>query len=120
MKCINREQLQLEPDESELLIWNITNEVINGFKVVDFEKTIGASEESFKMKANHLRAVSKSMPVVIDRQQAQIFCSALSVVLNELGIEEFQTRTGYDFEDGHLLLQELNHFLREELTMENS
>jgi len=57
MKIMNEDSLELEQDELDLLVWSIANEVINGFKVVDFERGIGSSLDDFKHMANKLRAL---------------------------------------------------------------
>ena len=42
--------------------------------------------------------------------------TALRETLRELGIEEFQTRTGFEFEKGEMVLKKLNRLLGEART----
>jgi len=66
-----------------------------------------------KTIANHMRAMPKNSPIIIDRNQALIFRNALAIVLKELGIDEFHTRTGCDFELGRQRIQQMDQFLGE-------
>ena len=47
MMPINPNYVEIDESALDLLAWNVSNEVINGFKVSDFEKTIGVSEHEF-------------------------------------------------------------------------
>lgn len=107
-------RIELGNAEFELLAWAVPNEVINGFKVDNFERVIGTSEEQMKVIARNLRATPKKCSTSIDHQQAQVLKNALAVVLQELGEDEFQTRTGCDFEDGQKILRALNSLIETE------
>ncbi len=48
--------IELSRDEVDLLAWNVSNEVVNGFAVKDFNATVGASPEAFSSLANRLRS----------------------------------------------------------------
>lgn len=111
MKWSDKMLLDLEPDEWNLLAWEIANEVINGFAVDDFQQRIGISEDEFKSIAKRLRLISKTENIQLATHDALPFRNALELTLDELGVDEFEIRTGYDFDDGNRLLQELNHFL---------
>jgi len=93
---------------------NVANEVLHGFRVREFERTIGASPKQVETIADDLLTARKNALVVIDRHQVLVFRNALAVVLEELGVEEFQTRTGYDFDLGRGLLNQMNQFLDED------
>jgi hypothetical protein len=114
MKLASSERLELNRDESGLLFWNVANEVVHGIRVDDFERTIGASKKQVEAIADELRAAPKDLPIIIDRSRARILRNALAVVVRELGVEEFHPRTGYDFEPGRQVLQELNQFVGED------
>jgi|GEM_PF-5267617 len=113
MKWNDQQHLVLESEEVELLLWSVPNEVTNGFAIKDFEKTIGISKERATNLFKDLRDKPKGDRITLDRHQALIFHNALAAVLEELGVEEFQTRTGCDFEAGHTMLRELSHFLQQ-------
>jgi hypothetical protein len=110
MKTLNEKSLELEHDEFDLLVWNIANEVINGFKVGDFDRRIGTSFEDFKDIAIKLRAVPAVEAAVLSLHEATVFKNALAITLEELGEDEFETRTGYSFEKGNLVLKSLRGF----------
>jgi len=103
----------IEIDEStrDLLAWNVANEVINGFKVIDFEKTIGVPEQEFRLIALALRDLPKGTKAGLDLEKARFFRNALAVVLDELEVEEFSIRTGHGFNEGHAVLQKLDSFI---------
>ncbi|SEG45057.1 hypothetical protein SAMN05421819_2998 [Bryocella elongata] len=105
--------MRLEIDEGtmDLLVWNVANEVLNGFEVIDFESTIGISKDDFKSIVVSLRGLSKEARIMLDLKEVRLFRNALAVVLEELGIEEFDTRTGHSFEEGNAILGQLNLFI---------
>jgi hypothetical protein len=49
--------------------------------------------------------------VTLDSHQTRAFRNALSETIRELGIEEFHTRTGYDFGEGSAYLKKLDQLL---------
>jgi hypothetical protein len=49
--------------------------------------------------------------VAISTYEAEAFRNALVLTLEELGDDEFSTRTGHKYDVGKLILQELNSFL---------
>lgn len=102
---------ELGKDEFGLLVWEIPNEVINGFVVNNFEQTIGVSKEELTAIAKKLRSKPESGDFMIDRGQALILRNALAAALQELGLEEFQTRTGHDFQDGRRILRRLDELI---------
>lgn len=107
-------ELELEPREAELLIWAIPNEVINGFKVDDFYRKIGASESEFKGRTNRLRQTPGDEHLALETPDVRVFRNVLALTLEELGVDEFQTRTGFEFDMGQRLLVKLDRFFRAE------
>jgi hypothetical protein len=105
---------ELEPSDLQLLAWQIPNEVVNGFKVEDFNQRVGIPKEEFKTRAIRLRGMPEEARVTLSAQEVSAFRNALSLTLDELGIDEFQTRTGFDFEVGLQLLRKMNRFLESE------
>jgi hypothetical protein len=105
---------ELDPSELELLAWAVPNEVLNGFKVENFQPTIGISEGEFGKRANRLRQAQEDIQTGLTLPEARAFRNALSLTVDELGIEEFHTRTGIDFEAGLQLLRKMDRFLGEE------
>ena len=111
MKAIGLGQIAINANEADLLVWNVPNEVINGFRLDDFEGIIGASETDVKVMFNELRQSADG--VVLHGSQVRIACNALQAVINELGVDEFQIRTGHDLEEGLNILRDMNRFLSE-------
>jgi len=111
MKWNDKKQLELEPNELDLLAWSVANEVVNGFNVGDFQQQIGISENEFVKVAKRLRATSMAKNVAISTYEAEAFRNALVLTLEELGDDEFSTRTGHKYDVGKLILQELKSFL---------
>ena len=108
MKRINHNQLLLDSEERKLLFFQISNEVLNGFQVSDFEREIGSSKEGLKTMFQTLRSIPCENDVIIELEQAPIIRNALSLSLEELGTDEFQTRIGFDFEWAQGILEEFN------------
>jgi hypothetical protein len=113
MRWRNHVQLGSNSEDMELLLWNIPNEVLNGFRVEHFEERIGASEDEFRRIAERWRSRSEAEILSLDAPEARAFRNALEVTLIELGSEEFQTRTGCDFNKAYLILQDLDYLLAE-------
>ena len=111
MKRSDVGQLKIDPDERELLLWKIPNQVIYGFKVDCFQERVGASENEFNSLTKHLRSMSDSEAVALDPHEMRVFRNALALTMFEFGVEEFATQTGSAFEQGHRILRELNSLL---------
>ncbi len=111
MEAKGKKRFVLRRDELDLLAWNIANEVVNGFKVENFESRIGVSFEAFKEIAFRLRSTPNTETASLDLHEARIFHNALAVTLEELGEGEFQTRTGHSFATGNLVLKNLMRFV---------
>ena len=93
------------------LLHNVLNETLNGFVPGDLEKVIGMNRSKLNELLEHLPALPDGAEVDLDLSQAVAFRNALRETLRQLGIEEFSTRTGYDFELGEKVLEELNRFI---------
>jgi len=110
----NEKKFELQPDELDLLAWNIANEVINGFQVENFDEQIGTSLEDFRCVAARLRSMPDTETVALTVSEVRTFRNALAITLGELGEDEFETRTGYSFDRGNILLKSMGSFLKGE------
>jgi len=111
MKWNDQRELELEHDDLDLLVWNIPNEVMNGLNIDNFQERIGDSQEEFKRVSNRLRSLPETERAKLSTHEVKLFRNALALTLYELGIDEFSTRTGYDFDKGREILRELDEFL---------
>ena len=92
----------LELSMSELkIIHQALNEVCNGFKIDDFEKTIGFSRESVVSEMDRLKKIyaeavrendRESVDVRVAPNQLQIYRSALQEACREIDEWEFDSR----------------------------
>jgi hypothetical protein len=103
--------LKIDESALDLLAGKVSNEVLHGFTVPDFGNAIGASKYDFQLIVVAVCGLSKGSEAFFDLRKAIIFRNALGVVLEELGVEEFHTRTGHDFEEGKAILQQLSSFI---------
>lgn len=94
-----------------LLIRSVLNEVLNGFPVDDVEGAIGLPQSELEKLFEYLSTHHDDAPVRLTRVQARAAYNALGETLRELGIEEFHTRTGFDFAESESVLKELGQFL---------
>lgn len=95
------------------LLGNALNEVINGFDIPNFEGTIGAEKGSLEELLRHLHTLHDADELVLGVPETRAVRNALRETIRELGVEEFHTRTGYDFEQGQAILRKLNRLLAE-------
>lgn len=103
--------VEIDDSALELLAWNVSNELISGFAVNNFEAMIGVSKHDFTLVAVALRGLPSGERAKFGLEQARIFRNALAVVLDELGVEEFDTRTGHSLEEGRTILRQLGAFV---------
>jgi len=89
------------------LLHSVLNEIINGFFLPDVNKCIGTDKENLEPLLAHLCDLPKGAVITLDRAQTIAFHNALRESLRELGVEEFDTRTGYRFEEVQRILREL-------------
>ena len=99
---------KLRFDENEWLLFvNALNEILNGFAVQNFEEVIGAEREQVGRLIKKVLALKPSDEKVLTQKEAHIISNAIQQTIRELGIEEFQTRTGYDLNEGTRILDRL-------------
>src|SRR5437660_6183970 len=82
------------------LLRNALNEVLNGFALDDFDAAIGIGRSELQQLFKYLSELSNNAKVELTRAEMRASHNALRETLRELGIEEFQTRTGFKFEEG--------------------
>ncbi len=102
-------QFRFGSDELGLL-GSVLNEVLNGFSVPDFDRRIGMKRADVENLLKHLHTLGR-VATTLDVDQTRAFRNALFETIRELGIEEFQTRTGYDFSWGNDSLKRLDRLL---------
>jgi len=83
----------------------ILNEVVNGFRIPRFEETLGATHTSArellaKVHAAAVRRGGDTQTFIFSEEETRFFRRALLATLDELGEDEFETRTGYPLEEG--------------------
>lgn len=93
------------------LFERVLNEVVHGFFVPDFEATIGNPAESAKLLLCQIQALRKSEELSLSGSDARAVRNALRETLRELGIGEFHTRTGYEFDQAKTILTKLDGLL---------
>ena len=103
-------QFRFRPEEWGLLE-SVLNEVLNGFEVPDFQKTLGIEKGGLDKLLKSLQMLDGKEEITLDLSQTQAFRNALSEAMRELGIDEFRTRTGYDFAQGNAALRKLDNML---------
>jgi len=108
----DRNQAFLELKDMHL-IRSVLNEVLNGFVLDDFDVVIGTSRAELQQLLTQLNRLSEDVGIKLDLNRTRTFRNALRITLGELGVEEFHTRTGFDFQEGEKLLIELDGRLQE-------
>jgi hypothetical protein len=93
------------------LLHSVLNEVLNGFAVDDFNVVIGLNRSELSQLLEYLDELPGDEEIDLNLTQTTAFRNALRETLRELGIEEFSTRTGYDFEVGEDVLEKLNELI---------
>jgi hypothetical protein len=87
------------------------NDVLDGFVVSDFKHIIGIDRADAQRLLTQLHALSPSDEVKLDFGQVRAARNALCETIRELGVEECDTRTGYDLDQGAALLALIDRFL---------
>jgi tryptophan synthase alpha chain len=100
-------KLSIGKQQRDLFLANIPNEVLNGFRVPDFQTRIGVSEVRFAELSERARNTGE-IPV----EAVRPLRNALVETLRELEWE-LHTRTGLTEEEGNEILQQLNAVLHE-------
>jgi hypothetical protein len=111
MKLNFSAQQEVNYEDLSLLFSNIPNEVLNGFNIDRFEEQIGSSEDDFRKMAKRWRSKSNSELPFLDVAEMKVFRNALAITVLELGDDEFQTRTGCDFDKGKSILHVLDRYI---------
>jgi len=93
------------------LLRSVLNEILNGFAVQSFEGMIGISRLELEKLFEYFNELSSDAQVQLTRTQVWALHNALSATLRELGIEEFHTRTGFDFAEAEIVLARLSRVL---------
>jgi hypothetical protein len=100
-------QFRLNPLERRLLR-SVLNEVLNGFDIPDFESKIGMEREDTAALLGHVKLLNDIEAPILTPAQVRVFRNSLFETIRELGVEEFQTRTGFDLHYGHQILEKLD------------
>jgi hypothetical protein len=103
--------VEIDKSALDLFAWNVSNEIVNGLELQNFEAKIGIPKLEFQSLYAALRGLPKGVNTNFHVEQARIFSNALEVVMEELGVEEFATRTGHPFAEGTTILQLLVGFV---------
>ncbi len=94
------------------LLRSVLNEILNGFAIDNFESTVGIPRSDLDTLFQYLSGLPHNAQVKVTQTQAWAAHNALREALGELGKEEFQTRTGFDFTEGENMLRALEGLLR--------
>jgi hypothetical protein len=108
MKLLNRTgvdgaSVDLSPLETRALRAGV-GEICFGFEVANFDARIGATREEARTlfkKLDRLRLDGQNV-ILLTRDEIQLLKHAHEQTLNELGAEEYATRTGVNFTDGQM------------------
>lgn len=83
----------------------ILNEVLYGFTVDNFQEEVGLPRPEIQELHN---LVNSEIPgVAVTAEQRDVLAKSLKLTLVELGPDEFQIRTGYDYDEAKKFLHEL-------------
>jgi hypothetical protein len=94
-----------------VLFNNVLNEVINGFRVPEFERTIGMEKTSAKQLLEHIYTLRESDELDLGIRETRAVRNALCESLRNIPPREFQTRTGYYLERAKAILTKLDSLL---------
>lgn len=103
-------QFRFRPEEWNLFE-SVLNEVLNGFEIPDFEARIGMDREGLSNVEKRLQGLRDGEEITLKLSETRAFRNALFETVKELGVEEFQTRTGHDFDFGNAMIGKLDHLL---------
>ncbi len=107
-----RNQFFIESGDAQLFR-SVLNEVLNGFMVDDFNAAIGLERSELERLLKYLSRLPDDSEVELTLVEMRAFHNALRETLDELGIEEFHTRTGFEFEEGERVFKKLDYLLNE-------
>jgi hypothetical protein len=115
----NTNALQLIFSQDELALFaNCLNEVLHGFAVPEFESRIGTTRQRAQQLLDLLNGSYEQPPgqraaLNISSHDANAIAMAATVVISELGEEEFSTRVGHEVATAREYLNALgSHFGR--------
>lgn len=89
------------------LLHNVLNEVLHGFGLKNVNAVLGMDPPALEELRKYLHDLPEKTQVTLDLRQTVAFRNALRETLRELGVEEFDTRTGYSFDEGQEILRRL-------------
>jgi len=100
--------LELTAVESRALRAAI-GEVCFGFRVPDFDRVIGCTEDHASGLFNRLDEFDLERPnkITINRDDLRVLKNAHAETIRELGIQEYSTRTGVPLGDAQFLLEQV-------------
>jgi len=93
------------------LLHQCLNEILRGFRLDNLEGVIGIEEPRLTELLAYLDELPEKAEISLDLTQTLVFRNALRETLRELGVEEFHTRTGFDFVEGEATLAKLNRLV---------
>lgn len=108
---MSAQEFAFKPSD-RLLMENVLNEVLNGFRVDNFSSVIGMDESELNNVLSGLHDLPNDAQLRLSLPQTLAFRNALREALRELGTEEFHSRTGFDFESAKTFLDELNTLIQ--------
>jgi hypothetical protein len=110
----DRLTLQLEPGEIRSLRAAL-GEVCYGLRIDNFKGCVGVSEEVAHALFAKLDGLdpNRRNELVVSQQELVAIKNSHSRTLQDLGPEEYATRTGVDFEYGRALLERLERAIEE-------
>jgi hypothetical protein len=92
---------------------NITNEVLRGFAVVDFERAVNGSKESIQKLWHKLSSnIDSADRITLSAAEIRSLSCATRICYKEFGDEEFSTRVGVSAEEALKQVDELEQLLR--------
>jgi hypothetical protein len=103
-------RFKFQSDEWRLFC-SALGEVLHGFNVPDFERVIGSDKVTLQKLLTRLHAMNDVDEITLVTKEMVAVRNALRESVRELGVEEFHTRTGYDFDHGKAILAKLNSLL---------
>lgn len=104
---LNQATLELSPRETTALRAAL-GEVCYGFDIPDFSARMGSTEKQAQQLFEKIDQLSGNQPskAVLNMNEIRLLRKAHEATLQELGAEEYETRTGIDFAFGQNLLNE--------------
>jgi len=97
--------MQLSHDELVLYL-QCLNEVLRGFKITNFDQTLGISKQHLHAEDEQLRAIEKSGQTFSTILDIPIRPTVINATISELEWE-FQIRTGFEISEAKELLKRI-------------